>query len=600
MSSPDQIYGAQWVQCTTTFISKLPVLKVPFQALPDIYAPEKTVLELEDGAQAYAFKWCYLNRRGGGKQAFFDMSSLSSERILAMPLALTRLSTWFRFKNFRPKSNLALLNFLSQFLEWADQPQHGGRYESILSDPDLALYALRGHHTYLRSQLQSHQIVLHTAGVRDQRAIACMSEIHGRAYRDEIEPLQCGTSPGTRAPASEAVAQFGSTLQAIFDSAAALILRGDPAASVRTLRICAADDTQSVLLKERYEPLRLMELACVSYAGLVFVDSGANLSVLTQYEEPADLHEQLADPDRINLKERAIKFRAGGKEVDVFLTATTVTRLKNYLDIRQALVAALECSDIAPLFIQCGYAVAKRGPTGVRPLDRDFRTQLRRKIAGIGVTLPSVTLRQLRAYAQQSFVRTAPLAVAAKRMGHSVETAVRAYCKALEATHRGEMSDFLGSLHRTVLDASEVAKETGSKAIEVIPAGACIDYGNPAPVTHSSAIEPDCRKVEGCFFCPNYRVHADERDMRKLMSCRRVLAAITPLHGDAIQTQRVYSAIVDRIDALLEELKRRLPKAYESVRVDIEESGQLTGYWARKVQQLHLLGLLPSGTGNNS
>jgi len=600
MNSTELIPEAQWAQCTATFIEKLPVLIVPFEALPGIYAPEKTVLQMKDGSQVYAFKWCYLKRRGGGTNAFFDKSSLSNERVLAMPLALTRLSKWFRFKNSRPRSNNASLNFLGQLLDWADQPHQSGRYERILSDSDLALEALKRYHTHLRSLLQGHQIAIHTAGVRDQRAIACMSEIHDRVYKNDIEPLQCGTSPGTTAPASADVAQFGATLQAIFDSAAALILRGDPAASSRALRTCASDDTKSVQLSEAYGPLRLMELACVAYTGLVFMDSGANQSVLTQYEEPVDLQEQLADPDRVNLKEKAIKFRAGGKAVDVFLTATTVTRLKTYLEIRQGLVAALGCADIAPLFIQCEYANAKGEPTAVRPLDRDFRTQLRRKTAAVGVTLPSVTLRQLRAYAQQRFVRTAPLAVAAKRMGHSVETAIRAYCKALEDTHRGEMVDFLESLQRTVLDASEVRRESKSKTIEIIPAGACTDYGNPSPATQASAVEPDCKKVEGCFFCPNYRVHADEQDMRKLMSCRRVLGAIAPLHDDSIRAQRVYSAVVDRIDALLGELKRRQPKIYETARAAVEEHGQLTGYWARKLQQLHLLGMLPSNTGSIS
>jgi len=250
MNSTELIPEAQWAQCTATFIEKLPVLIVPFEALPGIYAPEKTVLQMKDGSQVYAFKWCYLKRRGGGTNAFFDKSSLSNERVLAMPLALTRLSKWFRFKNSRPRSNNASLNFLGQLLDWADQPHQSGRYERILSDSDLALEALKRYHTHLRSLLQGHQIAIHTAGVRDQRAIACMSEIHDRVYKNDIEPLQCGTSPGTTAPASADVAQFGATLQAIFDSAAALILRGDPAASSRALRTCASDDTKSVQLSE--------------------------------------------------------------------------------------------------------------------------------------------------------------------------------------------------------------------------------------------------------------------------------------------------------------------------------------------------------------
>jgi hypothetical protein len=600
MSSPDLIQTARWVQCTTTFIEALPVLNFPCEALPEVYMPASTVLRMERGSQVYAFKWCFLNRQGEGRKTFFDASSLSSARVQAMPQALTRLSKWFGFKNSRPRSVTASLRFLGQLLDWADQPQHGGKFEAILSDPDLTLEALKGYHTHVRSQLQSHQITAHTAGVKDQHAIACLSEIHGQIYKDRIEPLQCGTGTGTKAPDSAAVAQFGSILQAVFDSAAALILQGNPAASVRALRICASDDTKVVELRKGFGPLRLMELACVAYTGLVFMDSGANQSVLTEYEESTDLHEQLTDPDRVNIKEKAIKFRAGGKAIEVFLSATTVTRLKTYLDIRQALVAALGCADIAPLFVQCEYVKAKREPTAVRPLDRDFRAQLRRKTNAIGATLPSVTLRQLRAYAQQRFVRTVPLAVAATRMGHSVETAINAYCKAQEATHRGEMTEYLVSLQRTVLDAYEGRRNAGYKTIEVIPAGTCIDYGNPALAIHTSAVEPDCSKVEGCFFCPNYRVHANEEDMRKLMSCRRVLSAIAPLHGDSIRAEQVYSAVVDRIDALLGELKRRQPKAHEAIRVDVEERGQLTGYWARKLQQLHLLGMLASDSGHTS
>ena len=107
---------------------------------------------------------------------------------------------------------------------------------------------------------------------------------------------------------------------------------------------------------------------------------------------------------------------------------------------------------------------------------------------------------------------------------------------------------------------------------------------------------PDCSKVEGCFFCDNYRLHADEEDMKKLMSCRRVLQYIVPLNGDSIRAERAYTAVVDRIDSLLGELKRRRPQPFETVRMEVEERGQLTRYWANKLQQLHLLGMLPAST----
>lgn len=84
--------------------------------------------------------------------------------------------------------------------------------------------------------------------------------------------------------------------------------------------------------------------------------------------------------------------------------------------------------------------------------------------------------------------------------------------------------------------------------------------------------------------------------MKKLMSCRRLLQYFVLGNEDSISAARVYTAVVDRIDALLEELKRRQPQTFETVRGDIEERGQLTRYWANKLQQLHLLGMLPPST----
>lgn len=588
--------SANWQRCTPTYVRTLPVLDFPFDTPPDIYAPASTVLRLGDGSQFYAFRFCHLRREGEGRGVIksFDVASLSEARVKAMPGAFERLSKWFRFNNARPRSVERSLHELGSLLSWADQPQHAGRFEALLSDPDLALEALKGYHTYLRNQLQSHQLASGTASKRDQGAIACLSEIHGRIYTDHIEPLPRGQGKGTEAPDTQAVGEFSSTLQAVFDSAAEMVLGEHPVPSERLLRVFASDDSKAVELRASYGPLRLMELACVTFAGLVFVDSGANLSVLKAYEEPEDLEEQLAEPDRINLTQKAVKFRARGKDVEVHLSATTMTRLKTYLRVRQALVASLGGFDIAPMFIQCNYDNLRGEPTAVCSLDQSFLHYIRRKVVRAGASLPSVTLRQLRAYKQQDLVRRAPVSVAAKVMGHSIKTAITAYCKALEATRHTEMGEFLGSLQKTVLAASECPPNGAHE--EVIPIGLCANHGKPSPTASSAVVAPDCSKVEGCFFCDNYRLHADAEDMRKLMSCRRVLKYIVPLNGDSVRAERIYTAVVDRIDALLGELKRRQPQAYESVRVNVEEGGQLTRYWAGKLQQLHLLGMLPALT----
>lgn len=596
MSLDSEAPAAHWQRCTPTYIKTLPVLEFPFAALPDIYAPASTVLRFEHGNLFYLFHLCYLRRDGErrGPNKSFDASSLSETRVRALPLALERLSKWFRFNNARSRTIEATFKLLGRLFFWADQPEHAGRFEEILSNSDLALEALKGYHTYLRSRVQSHLLHPVTASLRDHKVIACLSEIHGINYKDHIEPLQSRSRGGTKTPDANSVGEFSSTLQAIFDSASSIVLEARPVPPRMLLRISATDDSKIVELPTFHGPLRLMELACVAYAGLVFVDSGTNLAVLQEFEEPEDLEEQLSKPDRINLTQKAVKFRAGGKKVEVHLSATTMTRLKTYLSVRQKLVAALDCADISPMFIQCAYNNSKGEPTKVCALDQDFLKYIRRKVTSIGATLPPVTLRQLRAYKQQELVRRTPIDVAAKVMGHSVETAIRAYCRAQDATRQSEVGQFLGSLQKTVLETSKSLAEHVHQ--EVIPIGLCTDHGKPSPTASGQVVTPDCSKVEGCFFCDNYRLHADEEDMRKLMSCRRVLQYIIPQHGDSLRAERVYAAVMDRINTLLVELQRRHPLPFEKVRRDIEERGQLTRYWANKLQQLHLLGMLPAET----
>jgi hypothetical protein len=55
---------------------------------------------------------------------------------------------------------------------------------------------------------------------------------------------------------------------------------------------------------------------------------------------------------------------------------------------------------------------------------------------------------------------------------------------------------------------------------------------------------------------------------------------------------RVWVAVIDRIDALLSAIRVLIPAAYEEVRRDVEERGTLTPYWAAKLQQMYLLGIL--------
>lgn len=592
---------SHWQKNTPSFVARLPVVEFPFDELPDVYAPERTVLKLSDGKLIHPYLCCYLERRTAGRDAGgntgYSPTSLSPVRVAALPQVIERLSMWCRFKAARAASIVGIFRWLLQFLTWADDAENQGKFESVLTDADLAHEALKGHHTYLRQLLQAHRIGHTTAAGRDRGAIAVLSEIHGRSYKDVIEPLtQSGTGSSTETPREKDVEQFMAALQAVFDSAARQILRdGEETkggrAWQRVIRLSATDDSRAVTLPQRYTDVRLMELACVTFAGLAIGDSGANLAQIQAYEEPDDLQEQLRQPERINLRRRVIKFRAGSKLVPVYLTGTTVSRLGTYLRIRGRLVAQLGGGDIAPLFVQCRFGPRPGAePVSVRALDDLLLKHLRNKLRFIGGDLPAITLRQLRAYKQQHLLRKEGVKVAAELMGHSVATAIAAYSRTEERVRLGEMGQFLRSLISTVL--APCRDLPGAVLTVSIASGSCAEHGKPEPTSSDPVVEPDCSKAEGCFFCAQYRVHADEVDLRKLLSCRHILERVATLRGESAVADRIYGAVLDRIDMLLAELRRRMGKTYEQVERDVQVAGNLSGYWAVKLQQLHLLGML--------
>ncbi|GCB06542.1 hypothetical protein [Ralstonia sp. SET104] len=600
------MHESNWISTGGSYPSGLPRLAFPLEgAMPDLYVPQSTILQMSDGAQTHAYLWCYLERKVNGKRYRFNPSSLSAQRVEDMPRAIERLSKRFRFDNARPRSvHDDLANGLSRFLNWADAPMHHGKFESILSDPDLALEALQKHHSYLRQRMQANhtekRINAPGASMQDTGAIKMMSVIHDREYGNEIEAIKNVRGEGVKAPKTEDVAAFMACAQGVFDSVARIVL-GDPRenndyASLDELRWQSGAQQCSAPIPTGTHTERVMELGCMAYAALCIGDSGANLAPIQSYEEPKDLHEQLANPERLNLRHKVIKFRAGGKEVPVHLTSTTVTRLRSYLRLREALRLRFDCPEIGPMFIQCRYphASAQARPLGIIPLPQSFTSALRSRFSAFGIKLPPVTMQQLRAYKAGKVVKEHSPKVAADLMGHSVSTAIRRYSKITDAESRSEMAPFLASLTSVVLTPSEAGAESSKRVIPItaIPAGGCEDHGQPEALSDNPLVKPDCRKTEGCFFCNKFHVHADEEDCVKLMSCRSVLERLAPTLGDSGAAELVYAVVIERIGALLNEIKRTNPKAHEQARVAVLKEGRLSRYWASKLQQLHLLGLV--------
>lgn len=588
-----------WVSTGGHYPDPLPRLLFPLEgAIPELYAPESTILKLADGGHLHAWLWCYLERRVNGKRYLFNPSSLSQQRVRDMPWAVERLSKRYHFQNARPRTITAEIGSVSRFLNWLDEPSNHGRYEAILSNPQLALEALRAHHSHLRQRMQVNDgeggMKAALASDLDGDSIKLMSAVHDRDFENEIESIKYRHGSGVKAPQGEVVASFMACLLGVFDSVARidLLTDEDDNSSLGDLTWQADSNQRSQPIPPGTHIERVLELGCMAYAAVCVGDSGANLSPIQVYEEPDDILEQLANPERLTLRHKVIKFRAGGKLVPVHLTSVSVTRLQSFLRMREALRVKLGSPDVDPMFVQCEYLQAKTAkPKAIIPLRKDFTGALRSRFRAVGIQLPQVTMQELRAFKAGKVVKDHDPKVAADMMGHSVSTAIRKYSKMTEAESRSEVAPFLKSLTTTVLSRSE--RTTSSTPI---PPGECHAYGHPKAASDDPLVMPDCKKSEGCFFCDKFHVHADVEDSVKLMSCRTVLDRLAPRVGDSSAAQRIYAAVSARIIVVLEEIKRVNPVAHELARVAVHDEGRLSHYWGAKLQQLHLLGLLAPPT----
>jgi hypothetical protein len=271
---------------------------------------------------------------------------------------------------------------------------------------------------------------------------------------------------------------------------------------------------------------------------------------------------------------REIKGRAAGRDVYFEIPLSFIPLLKRYLDLRRYVV---QDSPIAHLLIG-------RSREGVlQPIPRTFVTHAHGRLVTLGAKVRRLQATQLRAFIQDRLIRTETPYITSKVMNHSLDTTMRAYANGSTESVREEMGSFLDVLETRVRSKKDI--ETG--------VGDCTDHQNPKAILPNSTIVPDCTSIEGCLFCDKYKVHPDENDTRKLLSCKRCLILSSQASSDPMGFDRAFEAYMTRINWLLKELKTRLgDTAFLEIEQDVNEYGNLSAFWEAKLVQLQELGLV--------
>lgn len=267
---------------------------------------------------------------------------------------------------------------------------------------------------------------------------------------------------------------------------------------------------------------------------------------------------------------RTIKWRANGKTVSFELPISAMPDFRRYLALRNHILNGRKINKLFFIWSKSGE---------IRPISYGLNGFFER-MTKIDSEFQSITSRKWRAAKSDWLIRNTDPAVAALVLQNTERTVLQHYAEGSESAHHEEMGSFLSAVAEKVL--------VGSSAPNVhtpISIGHCKEINNPMPISTSAKIPKECLGNEGCFYCAHFRIHADEEDIRKLLSCRYVLLY---LKGRFITEESVpdeMTNLLRRINDVIHEISASEGKLVSRVSEEVD-AGELSRYWSLKFEML--------------
>lgn len=276
---------------------------------------------------------------------------------------------------------------------------------------------------------------------------------------------------------------------------------------------------------------------------------------------------------------RKIKWRAGGKLVSFELPIAALATFRRFIQVRQYLLKGSEYDYLFFSMDTCNVD-SIRQVTG--RLSNIYKT-LRR----IDPRLPEVLPRQWRAAKSDWLIKNTDISTTALVLQNTERTVVASYAEGSETQQVEEFSNLFEQMSQAVQSKNIIVTSTGQSSLEN-----CISFGEPKAIPEMGKFIPKCDGIEGCLACDKLILHADERDTRKLLSCRYCLRRSAVLLDNHEHELTVLKPLLNRIDEILSQIKKIDPEMVERLIVEVDTEGELDPYWAGKLAMLIELGII--------
>ena len=277
---------------------------------------------------------------------------------------------------------------------------------------------------------------------------------------------------------------------------------------------------------------------------------------------------------------RTVKYRANNRFVNFMITSSFVPAFKKFIRLRQYLLESLDCNGFENLFFS---VVSGKPRIQKMNLSTDFHNRLR-----ICFDYDAkVTTRMWRAYKSDWLIRNSDVSTTSMILQNTPMTVMKHYAQGSQAQAEDELSTFFEQYKQRLIIPD------GEKSIS-ISVGQCADAKRPEAI-YKSTVTPDCAKPEGCLFCDKYRVHTDETDVRKLLSCKYVIEKTRIVSHNEDHFQRLFASVLNQIDWIIEQVegsKLLSNSVVNHVRKEVYELEKLDNYWLHKLALLEDLGVI--------
>lgn len=337
---------------------------------------------------------------------------------------------------------------------------------------------------------------------------------------------------------------------------------------------------------------KVVVAALMSFIGA----SGANLQVALG----ASLDKFDYGLSEKNTRMAGVKSRAGGKTVYPEFAAKYLNIWKKWLDIREMWLASHgSSSDAAFPYLGMG-EVIKPLPSSLTDVTKPAASMFMRHYS-----VKWITARNWRGFKSKLLGKASnnDVFAAAQMQGHSVKTAITNYANRNLADAAKEISVALNAVYVSAIARCRnkahipisIVETTYPDQVTVI--GVCQSETELAPVIADGftlfAPQPDCSIKETCLFCDKYAAHADEKDVRKLLSFSFLVNELSKTIPHAEWARR-WPPYLHRVNEILEQMKSAQPGVVAIIDKITEEIeyGELDEFWLDYYETLTHLGVV--------